>query len=135
MGLFNLNISEQDVMDQTSILDLNKAYGPDSIPPRLIKEGGRAVTKLLARLFNMALQQCEFPKIWKTANVIPLHKKDDRDLVTNYHPVSLLNTDSKVFEKIVFKYVYNHLKDNFVLTDFKFGFLPGRSTVTQLIEV
>ena len=65
MGLFNLNISEQDVMDQISILDLNKAYGPDSIPPRLIKEGGRAMTKLLARLFNMSLQQCEFPKIGK----------------------------------------------------------------------
>ena len=49
--------------------------------------------------------------------------------------MSLLSTVSKVFEKIVFKYVYNHLKDNFVLTDFQSGFLPGRSTVTQLIEV
>ena len=66
---FNLNISEQDVMDQINILDLNKAYGPNSIPPRLIKEGGRDMTKLLARLFNMSLQQCEFPKIWKSANV------------------------------------------------------------------
>ena len=86
MGLFNLNISEQDVMDQLSILNLNKAYGPDSIPPRLLKEGGRAMTKLLTRLFNMSLQQCEFPKIWKSANVIPLHKKDDRDLSTKLSP-------------------------------------------------
>ena len=86
-------------------------------------------------LFNMSLQQCEFPKIWKSANAIPLHKKDDRNLITNYLPVSLLSTVSKVFEKIVFKYVYNHLKDNFVLTDFQSGYLLGRSTVTQLIEV
>ena len=100
MGLFNLNISEQDVMDQISILDLSKAYGPDSIPPRLIKEGGRAMTKLLARLFNMSLQHCEFPKIWKSANVIPLHTKYDRNLITNYCPVSLLSTVSKVFEKL-----------------------------------
>ena len=101
MYLFNLNISEQDVMDQISVLDLNRSYSPDSIPPRLIKEGGRAVTKLLARPFYMSLQQCEFPKIWKSASVIPLHKKDDRDLVTNYRPVSLLSirTVSNVFEK------------------------------------
>ena len=59
-----------------------------------------------------------FQKFGKGANVIPLHKRDDRDLIAIYRPVSLLSTVSKVFEKIVFKYVYNHLKDNFVLTDF-----------------
>ena len=64
-----------------------------------------------------------------------MHKKDDRDLVTNYRPVSLLSTVSKVSEKIVFKYVHNLLKDNFVITDFRSGFLPGHSTITQLIEV
>ena len=49
--------------------------------------------------------------------------------------MSLLSIVSKVFQKIVFKYLYNHLKDIFVLTDFQSGFLPERSTVTQLIEV
>ena len=89
MDLFNLNTSEQDVMDQVSIFNLNKADGPDSIPPHLLKEGGHAMTKFLTRLFNMSLQQCEFPKIWKSANVLPLYKKHDRDLITNYRPASV----------------------------------------------
>ena len=55
--------------------------------------------------------------------------------ISNYRPISLLNTLSKIFEKIVFKYIYNFFKTNFILTDYQSGFLPGRSTITQLVEV
>ena len=41
----------------------------------------------------------------------------------------------KVFERIVFKYVYNYFKDNFIISIYQSGFLPGMSTVTQLLEV
>ena len=38
-------------------------------------------------------------------------------------------------ERIVFKYVFNHFRDNFLLSVWQSGFLPGSSTVTQLIEI
>ena len=65
------------------------------------------------------------------------NKTDDRDLVTNCCPVSLLSTVNKIFEKIVFKiYVYNHIKENVVFSDFpSVFFIPGCSTITQCMEV
>ena len=89
----------------------------------------------LLKLFNESLQSSVFPDIWKKANVIPLHKKDSKDTIGNYRPISLLSCVGKVFERIVFKHLYNHLKENFVICQEQSGFLPGRSTVTQLIEV
>jgi len=134
-NLSELNLTEQDILDQMKLIDTSKAYGLDSLPPMLIKEGGHSMCNLLLRLFTISLQTSRFPSIWKSANVTPLHKKDDTDIVSNYRPISILSTVSKIFEKIVFKYIYNHFKDNFVLSDFQSGFLPGRSTITQLIEV
>jgi hypothetical protein len=133
--LCDINISEQEVHDQLVSLDICKSYGPDGIPPKLLKEGGRPLSKILCKLFSLSLLKCQFPLNWKQANVTPVHKKNNKNDISNYRPISLLCTTSKVFEKIIFKHIYNHLKDNYVLTDFQSGFLPGRSTTTQLIDV
>ena len=52
--------------------------------------------------------------------------------MTNHRPVSLLNAESKVFERLVFKHLFNHLRDNNILTPLQSGFIPGDSTVNQL---
>ena len=62
----------------------------------------------------------------------PVHKKGDLSLVSNYRPISLLNSVAKLFEKLVFKYLYNHLQDNNMLSSLQSGFIPGDSTVNQL---
>jgi len=133
--LSELVISKQDVLDQLKTLDPSKAFGPDKISPRFLKEGAVHLAVPLCKLFNASLQCSVFPDIWKKANVLPLHKKDSKDTIDNYRPISLLSCVGKVFERIIFKYLYNHLKDNFVLCQEQSGFLPGRSTTTQLIEV
>ena len=71
--------------------------------------------------------------IWKEANVSPIHKKNDPSDVSNYRPISLLSTVSKVFE-MVHKYLFNFFRDNNVITAFQSGFVPGDSTVSQLID-
>ena len=50
-----------------------------------------------------------FPEGWKVANVIPSFKKDDRQSKSNYRPVSLLDSFSKIAEKVVFIRLYNFL--------------------------
>jgi hypothetical protein len=40
-----------------------------------------------------------------------------------------------VFEKIVFKHLYNYFRDHFLITIWQSGFLPGSSTITQLTEI
>ena len=73
------------------------------------------------------------PKAWKKANVIPIHKKGDKDIVNNYRPISILPILSKVLERIVFKSVYNYLHVNQLLSMHQSGFRPGDSTVNQLV--
>ena len=116
-------------------LNVYKAYGSDEISPCLLKEGGTIIAPILMKLYNKSLELSTLPKMWKLANVIPIHKKESESIRSNYRPISLLSEVSKIFEKIVFKYVYNYFKDNFIISIFQSGFLPGISTITQLTEV
>ena len=59
-------------------------------------------------------------------------QKGDLSLVTNYRPISLLNSESKLFKRLVFKHLFNHLQGNNLLTSLQSGFIPGDSTVNQL---
>ena len=52
------------------------------------------------------------PDIWKTANITPVFKKGNKQLVKNYRPISLLPLCTKVFEKILFDKLNNYF-DNF----------------------
>ena len=98
-----------------------------------MKELSHELSSPLCSLFNKSLSLGKFPSPYKDANVTPVHKKGDLSLVSNYRPISLLNSVAKLFEKLVFKYLYNHLQDNNMLSSLQSGFIPGDSTVNQLV--
>ncbi len=77
----------------------------------------------------------EFPDSWKIANIVPIHKKGSVHNFTMYRPVSLLPCISKVFEKLIFKEVYLHLRRNGIISEYQSGFTPGDSTINQLIHI
>jgi hypothetical protein len=133
--LDSITATEQDVTDLLSILDVNKAYGPDDISPRVLKEAAPVIVTSITRLFNMSLASGVFPASWKMANVVPIYKKAEEFFTSNYRPISLLSILAKVFERVVFKYLFNYFRDNFMISIWQSGFLPGTSTVTQLIEI
>jgi hypothetical protein len=101
----------------------------------MLKEAGPSIIGSLTKLFNCSLVTGIFPSLWKKANVTPLYKKCEEYITTNYRPVSLLCILSKIFEKIVFKYLFNYFKSHFKIALEQAGFLPGSSTVTQLLEL
>ena len=86
-------------------LDVSKANGPDNVSNHLLKETAPSISYSLARLFNISLQRGKFPKLWKLAHVVPVHKKESTQDPLNYRPVSLLSCISKIFEKLVFNHV------------------------------
>ena len=133
--LEEIMVSVQDVTDQLKNLDTSKSYGPDEISPKFLKEGCDVLAPVLKKLFELSLNKCIVPRAWKQANVVPIYKKGLRTAIGNYRPVSLLSCMGKTFERIVYKYMYNFFKDNFVLSVNQSGFLPGVSTVTQLLEI
>ena len=74
-----------------------------------------------------------YQDMWKLANVIPIFKKGDKQLIKNYRPISLLPICGKMFEKIIFNNLYNHLNGNNLITKNQSGFRPGDSTTNQLL--
>ena len=113
-------------------LDPNKATGPDSIPPRLLKETAQQIAPSLTKLFNRSLSCGIFPDDWKLANIVPVHKKGDKRYVENYRPISL-SFISKVFERCVLTNARDHLLD--LINCSQNGFIPGKSCTTQLLAV
>ena len=116
-------------------LNVGKALGPDFIRNRLLKELAVPLSLPLCNLFNFSLQTGQVPSSWKEANVTPINKKDDPSEVSNYCPISLLNTMGKALEKIVHKHLFNFIRDNNTLTSLQSGFVPGDSTVNQLVDL
>ena len=77
----------------------------------------------------------EFPDSWKYANVQPIHKKENRQIISNYRPISLLPICGKILEKIVIDQVYTFLNVNNLLSKNQSGFRPGDSTIYQLLSI
>ena len=67
--------------------------------------------------------------------MVPIHKKGEKNLKTNYRPISLLPIFGKMLEKLMFDALYNHLISNNLLNPNQSGFRPGDSTINQLLSI
>ena len=65
--------------------------------------------------------------------MVAIHKSEAKSVVTNYRGISLFDILSKVLEKQVYDKLSNSVKSH--ICKWQCGFLPGRSTISQLIEV
>ena len=133
--LSSLEFCVDDIVKIIRSLDQNKAHGHDEISIRMIKLCASSISKPLHLIFRNCLETESFPKEWKKANIIPVHKKGDKQLITNYRPVSLLPICGKVFEKIIFNSLFVYLNNNNLLNSNQSGFRPGDSCVNQLISI
>ena len=87
----------------------------------------------LKLIFCSILQTGKYPTVWKQANVTPAFKKNNKQSLNNYRPISLLPLCGKIFEKIVFEQLYSYLNNNDPITRNQSGFRPGDSTTNQLV--
>ena len=80
------------------------------------------------------MNQGVFPESLKLAKIIPIHKRGDSRIPSNFRPISLLPYLSKIFEKVVFSRLINHISTNNILTPYQFGFQKNTSTLDALIH-
>ena len=130
--LTDIELSEDEVLSVLRNLDQNKAQGPDGIPGRLLIETAYQIAPSLCQLYNKSLRVGILSSEWKLDNVVLIHKRCKKSYVENYRPISLLPLISKVLERCVFYNIKNHV---FGQVNPCHGFVPGKSCVTQLIEV
>ena len=85
-------------------------------------------------IFKNILEISIYPNIWKLANVTPILKKEDKRLVKNYQPISLIPICGNLFEKIIFTSLHSYLNNNSLITHNQSGFRSGDSTIKSTIS-
>jgi hypothetical protein len=96
-------------------LKSKNSYGYDEISTKILKASTPYILSLLTYIFNKILQTDIFPDRLKFSEVKPLYKEGDKSKLSNYRPISLLPTFSKIIEKIIYKRLYLHLNNNNLL--------------------
>jgi hypothetical protein len=69
-----------------------------------------------------------FPMRLKFSEIKRIFKNGDKNYTSNYRPISLLTSFSKIFEKVIYKRLYQHINNNHILVDEQFGFRRTSST-------
>ena len=101
-SLSSCHFTKDDILRIINNLDPNKAYDHDEISIRMLKICGDSICRPLSIIFKICLRTGIFPLEWKKANIVPIHKKGDKQTVINYRPVSLLPICGKVFERLLY---------------------------------
>lgn len=99
-----------------------------------LKKISPIICDVLAHIFNKSIYNGTFPDSMKIAEVIPIFKKDDRKILNNYRPISLLSVFSKIFERVVKSRVIDFLEKNLFFSANQYGFRAGMSTEDALLN-
>ena len=102
---------------------------------KLLKALSPSITPVLTMIINQSLCTGIFPNKLKIAKVLPLFKKSDSHLFDNYRPISLLPTVSKIFEKVVYKQLYDYFSENNLIYKSQYGFRHLHSTELAALEL
>ena len=112
-------------------LDSNKAHDHDMISIRLVKLCDASLCKTFELIFKSCLESGKFPLEWKKANVLPVYKKGDKQILEIYCSISFLPITRKIFERIL----YNNMFEFFIISHKQSGFKPGDSYIKQLLSI
>lgn len=122
------------LMDIAKDLKPKCSTGPDGISSKLLKIILPIIIKPVCHLFNLSLQTGYIPIQLKTAKIIPVFKSGDAHLFTNYRPISLLPSLSKLLEKVISRQIFGFLNKHKNLYRHQYGFRKAHSTSHPLIH-
>ena len=129
----DLTIVNEEIVSLVRKINPNKATGPGGISGQMLLLCDDSVSIPLQIIYSNILSTSIYPDIWKLANVTPIFKKGDKQLIKDYRPISLLPICGKILEKIIFNQLHTYLHTNNLITKNQSGFRPGDSTTNQLL--
>ena len=136
----NCNLTFQPItVDITSrIIDSLKpktSTGVDCISNKLLKYVRNVISEPLTIIINQMLNMGVFPDLLKISKVIPICKKEDDTMFSNYRPISLLPSISKIFEKVILEQLTTYLNKNNLIHKHQYGFRKNHSTEYASIHI
>jgi hypothetical protein len=128
-------ISTKIIRKRLAVLGKNKSVGLDSVSGKILKLGGEAMISYRARLLDITINNATLPSDWKKAVGVPIYKRGDKSLVSNYRLVSLTSVVCKQMEHVIALCLRKIRDKNDWLFEGKHGFRPGYSCESQVITL
>ena len=101
----------------------------------MLKSIKSEISEAIAIIINQSIQTGIFPDQLKLAKVKPLYKKGDKCCLNNYRPISLLPILSKIFERVMYKQLYQYFNGNKLLCEQQYGFRSQHSTELAAVKL
>ena len=128
------------VTDTFSLMDINNEYMTklienmntvkpttyNNIPAKILVENVDLCSSYISRMFNTSIKDSIFPDKLKMAEITPGFKDGDKTCKSNYRPISILPSVSKIFERIIYNSIYEYIGK--YLSPYLCGFRSGYST-------
>ncbi len=109
--------------------------GHDGISNRMIKHVRHNISAALTLIVNQTISTGIFPDSLKIARIKPLFKKGDKQLITNYRPISILSSLSKIFERTLFDQLSHFLEGTHQMNEHQYGYRKNHSTEWASMEL
>ena len=131
----DIEVTANDITTALANMSNKISRIPDEILAYFLKRIAPRIIDVLCHLYQLSLSTAKIPYQWKQALVIPIHKKGTHKLPSNYRPISLTCVMCSLLESIIAKKLLHYLSSNNLFSFRQYGFIPGRSTSTQLMSV
>ena len=131
-----ITITQSQIKILIKQLQVKKSHGHDGISANILKLFGDTIAHPLFIIYSNCLSKGVFPTKWKMANVTPIFKKkNEKNIVSNYRPISLLPLCGKIFEKLIYNNLFSYIYKNNFISDKQSGYKKRDSTIKQLISI
>ena len=118
----------KEITETVKSLKSTNSHGYNEIPTKVLKLSLPFIISPVIYICNKSLLKGIFPTWLKFSQIIPLLKKVKKSEISNYRPISLLTSFSKISEKVIFNRLRNHVNNNNILVHEQFRFRNNSST-------
>ena len=132
----DIEFTQGEIKQTIESFNGKKAPGIDGITSGIYLRTFNNLPRLITEIYNQCLKRGCFPRRWKVAKIIPIPKpgKENSKDPSKYRPISLLNIEGKVLEKLLITRINYHLNKNGLLANSQYGFTPQKSTTDAVME-
>jgi hypothetical protein len=126
---------ESEIEQILHSLKNSDSKGHDNLSVKTIKSYSTELSKPLAFIFNQSMMYGIVPDDLKIAKIIPIYKCDDKKIISNYRPISVLPVFSKILERLIYNRLLNFIDQQCILSRSQYGFRKNISTAMALVDL
>ena len=134
-SFFVLSATPNEIINVVNSFENKISAGIDNIPLSAMKCSIVCIAEPLCSIINCSFSSGVIPDETKIAKICPIFKDGIKNYFSNYRPISVLPSFSKIFEKLIYNRLLKYLNVKGILSKNQFGFRSGFSTYMALLDI